>query len=103
MQSMVRADNPKLAAIVGTLKSRPPVNFNVQLHTHAIGYGVNLKAVKYAGPKIHLAVQSFNFEKIKAFARSLPSKFPHVIHTTQVALGTPAPVTAHPKSKYLTI
>ena len=84
MPVLVRKDNPKLAAIVSTLKTRPPVNFNVALHTHAIGYGVKLHAIKYAGPKVHIAAQAVDFGKIRAFAHSLPSKFPHILHGATV-------------------
>ena len=96
---MVRKDNPKLAAIVGTLKSRPPVNFNVALHRHAIGYGVTLHAIKYAGPKVSIAAQSMDYNKIRAFAHSLPAKFPHILHNATVTESKYVNVSA--RSPYL--
>jgi hypothetical protein len=93
---LVRADNVKMAAIVSTLKSKPPINFNVALKTHAMNLGVHLHTIAYNGPKVTLHASSkFNFDQIRSFARSLPSKFPHVLGTTTLAksaLQAPAPV-----------
>lgn len=85
MESYVRTDIPKLASIVGSLNSHPPVNFNVSLKMHAIPHGVKVHAIEYEGPRVKMTVSAFNFDSVHRFANSLPAKFPHVLHDVKVS------------------
>ena len=89
MTQYVRTENPKLAAVVATLKTKPPVNFNVSLKMHAIPHGVKVHEISYNGPKVSLVVSAFNFDSVRSFAGSLGAKFPHVLHEFSVRELTP--------------
>ena len=84
MENLVRKDNPKLAAIIGTFKTRPPINFQAALKTHAHQHGLEIEKIEYSGPKFGVKIQAISINHVKAFAHSLPQKFPHIVQNAKV-------------------
>jgi hypothetical protein len=73
-----------MAAIIGTLRTRPPINFHVMLKAHAQQHSMEIEKVEYDGPKFGFKIRSASIANVKAFAHALPQKFPHIITTAKV-------------------
>ena len=84
MENMVRKDNPKLAAIIGTFKTRPPINFHVALKMHAHEHGMEIEKIEYNGPKFGMKIKAVSLEHVKTFAHQLPQKFPRIVLNAKV-------------------
>jgi hypothetical protein len=84
MENLVRSNNPKIAAIIGTFKTRPPLNFNVALKSHAMAHGIEIEKIEYDGPKFGLKIRAVSIEHVKTFAKHLPTKFPHIVLSAKV-------------------
>ena len=98
MENLVRKDNPKLAAFVGTLKSRPPINFQVVMKVHARQNGLEIEKLEYNGPKFGMQIRTPSIQHVRAFAHSLPRKFPQIVTTAEVVESKY--VSAAPPLKY---
>ena len=81
------AENRKLAAIVCSLRDKPPINFHVALHANAAHHGLIVHKIEYhAGPKVHIHVSGFHIAHVHEYSKTLLHKFPHILTSAKVVL-----------------
>jgi hypothetical protein len=86
--------NPNNAAqVVFGVRSKPPINFNVTLHQHAVGFGLKVHNIGYhphvSGAKLSVTV-SGGLDRARAFGNSAVSKFGTYLHSAELRFANQA-------------